>query len=353
MAPARVLFLVFATLAGPARAGEISPALANQMAENSAGDPLTVLVFLHGGLDVKSIDLSLHEQKAGLATRHQIVVESLREAADAAQKDLVAEFETDLASGRILDFRSYWIINAVRVKADEATIRIIAARPDVDVVEPDLRVELIEPVARSGSDVISSIGITPGVVNIGARRVWDELGIRSQGALIGSLDTGVDGNHPALANRWRGLHAPWQECWLDVYGEPSQFPIDDNGHGTHCTGTMTGLALDDTIGSPRQQSGSPPTPSNKRSAPISMPTSSLASSGSPIPMATPRPWTTFWTSCKTPGALIPAWATHSATAAGGMSSTPARPPVRSSSSPRATRVISLSHFVHRRIAPRA
>jgi hypothetical protein len=66
--------------------------------------------------------------------------------------------------------------------------------------------------------------------------------------LIGSLDTGVDGNHPALSARWRGNFAPWDECWLDVLGTNTQFPNDGNSHGTHTTGTMTGVAFDDTIG---------------------------------------------------------------------------------------------------------
>ena len=28
------------------------------------------------------------------------------------------------------------------------------------------------------------------------------------GVVVGNMDTGVDGNHPALASRWRGLYAP-------------------------------------------------------------------------------------------------------------------------------------------------
>ena len=69
------------------------------------------------------------------------------------------------------------------------------------------------------------------------------------GALIGSLDTGVDGNHPALRARWRGNHAPVERvlaatCWAPT----PTFPNDGNSHGTHTTGTMTGLAPDDTIG---------------------------------------------------------------------------------------------------------
>jgi len=242
-----ICLALISVLVPKAPAGEISPAVAGQLADLSANEPLTVLVYLHGAVDIKTLDQNLHADRASMAVRHQTVIEALRDAAEAAQADLVTELATAKGRGDIVDFRRYWIINAVRVTAGESTIRAIAARLDVDTIEPELKVELIEPVKRQPAST-RGIGITPGVVNINARRVWNELGIRGEGALIGSLDTGVDGNHPALADRWRGNHAPWQECWLDVLGTGTQFPTDLDSHGTHCTGTMTGLAADDTIG---------------------------------------------------------------------------------------------------------
>ncbi|MBK6767247.1 MAG: S8 family serine peptidase [bacterium] len=76
------------------------------------------------------------------------------------------------------------------------------------------------------------------------------LGITGQGVLIGILDTGVDGSHPALAARWRGNFALASECWLDVVGTNPDFPVDSNSHGTHVMGTMCGREIDgngDTI----------------------------------------------------------------------------------------------------------
>ena len=55
------------------------------------------------------------------------------------------------------------------------------------------------------------IGVTPGLRAINADRDWYELGLTGTGTLIGSLDTGVDGTHPALADRWRGNAHPHAE----------------------------------------------------------------------------------------------------------------------------------------------
>ena len=51
---------------------------------------------------------------------------------------------TKLAGG-IVGYTPYWIINAVVVKGTVAAIRDIAARPDVNQVEPDIEIELIDP----------------------------------------------------------------------------------------------------------------------------------------------------------------------------------------------------------------
>ncbi len=50
--------------------------------------------------------------------------------------------------------------------------------------------------------------------------------------VIGSIDTGVDMDHPELAGRTIA-----GQDWYNKDGDPS----DDNGHGTHTSGTMAGL----------------------------------------------------------------------------------------------------------------
>jgi len=242
-----MLTLLAIVLAGTAVAGQFAPGFEAYLAGRADSEPIKALVILRDQVDVTGMDLDLHYQRADLAHRHFQVITALREMAEDTQADLLADLESRKGAG-IDGYTPYWLINAVVVVGTEDAIRDIAAREDVDVVEVDVVPELIKPDQTAEPGKSRAIGITPGVVNIGARRVWDQLGIRGEGALIGSLDTGVDGNHPALAARWRGTHAPWNHCWLDVLGGGTQFPNDGGGHGTHTTGTMTGLAVNDTIG---------------------------------------------------------------------------------------------------------
>jgi subtilisin family serine protease len=74
-------------------------------------------------------------------------------------------------------------------------------------------------------------------------RVWNEFGITGQGVTVASIDTGVLGIHPALRDRYRGALGggmyDHNYNWYDPQGV-FPMPVDQNGHGTHTTGTIVG-----------------------------------------------------------------------------------------------------------------
>lgn len=247
--------MILMVCALPGWAGTLAPAVEDQLRGLDEDDLIKVLVVLQHQADIPTLDRNLHTSKAALPQRHRQVVESLRAAAAVSQTDLLADLSAKSAAGRVVGFVSHWLINAVVVTGTPAAVRDLAARPDVARIEPDLTVSLISPVAGIKYPPVfpdsAGVGLTPGLRAVNADRVWTELGIDGTGTIVGVMDTGVDGTHPALADRWRGNFAPAEECWLDVVdiGDPS-FPVDrdPSGHGTHVMGTVTGLAPGDTIG---------------------------------------------------------------------------------------------------------
>ncbi len=242
-------FLVM-LVAGIAQAGFITPGLEGQLSGMQSDDVIKVLVVMDQQADIRALDWDLHDSKADLSVRHQMVLEILQGQARNSQSDLLAELESSKAGGAILGYTSHWIVNSVVVTGTVDAIRTLAARSDVERVEADLVVELIAPVEsrKTLKDGTRGVGITPGVVAVGARRVWDELGVNGAGVVVGILDTGVAGGHVALSDRWRGNTEPVDECWLDAAGLGHITPTDTHGHGSHVMGTITGLAADDTIG---------------------------------------------------------------------------------------------------------
>ncbi len=248
-----VLTLLIAA-AAVAQAGSMHPALEAKLDRAAADEPVSVIVHMAARADIAQLSAALHDSRATRQVRHREVVLSLQQAAQ-SQQALQNELEQKRGSGGVIGYTGYWISNLMVVYAVKAEIERIAARPDVDFVELNFEIELIEPVSAgdsSGEEIegasTRTIGVTPGLRAINAPQVWYELGFNGAGRLVGSLDTGVDGTHPAFATRWRGNFHPWQECWLDLVGVTSQFPADSNSHGTHTTGTMCGVAPDDSIG---------------------------------------------------------------------------------------------------------
>jgi len=67
-----------------------------------------------------------------------------------------------------------------------------------------------------------------------ALRLWS-AGITGQGVVVANMDTGVDGEHPDLAAKWRG----GTNSWFDPHGVYIQ-PHDTDGHGTQTMGIIVG-----------------------------------------------------------------------------------------------------------------
>jgi subtilisin family serine protease/flagellar hook assembly protein FlgD len=232
-----------------AHAGQLSPGLERQIAGKGGGERIKVLIVLKDQAPIRTIDEDLHAARATFVQRHREVITALRQSASRSQPALLQALEQRRQSGAVLGYSPYWILNAVSVTATIDAIRELAQRSDVDVIEADLQVQLIEPAGDERSiPGMRSIGITPGLVAIEAPRVWDELRVRGTGALVASMDTGVMGTHPALADRWRGNFAAPEHCWRDAAGFGDPAPEDHNSHGTHVMGTICGLAPGDTIG---------------------------------------------------------------------------------------------------------
>ncbi len=156
-----------------------------------------------------------------------------------------------------VNFTSFYIVNAVYLRADLALLEQLASRSDVDRIDPNPWVKLEQPREVPGN----ARNVEWGVGKIMADSVW-RLGITGQGVVIGGQDTGVEWDHPLIKPRYRGWvnNAPVHHYnWYDAIhainplnGDPdtsatnnpcglsSQTPCDDNNHGTYTIGIVVG-----------------------------------------------------------------------------------------------------------------
>ncbi len=239
--------------ASVAHGGMIDPSLEAVLRDAAPDQIVSTLAFLSVQEDLEALTVEMDRRRASLQHRHETVVRALRETAAATQVHLVAHLGALEAAGRVADFHPFWISNSVRIDATPVEIRALADRPDIEIIYPNFEIELIAPVAGAtpaqGGGAQDG-GPEPGVVAVRAPEVW-ALGYTGEGVLVATLDTGVDGNHPALASRWRGLDSRYAGnpdwAWFDPVTNTT-FPQSFGSHGTHTMGSVCGGAPGDEVG---------------------------------------------------------------------------------------------------------
>jgi subtilisin family serine protease len=215
---------------------------------------VSVLVYLKDQVDLNEITREMDAQRATLQDRHETTVVALQDTASATQPQLVAYLNGLKSQKLVKDFQCFWIGNIIRVDAYQSVVDQIALHDDVLTVYPNFGIESIAPVEESfGNEPSFKGAVEIGVEAIRADEVWSEFGFTGAGVLVATIDSGVDGNHPALASRWAGVadpryagHPEW--AWYDPYTGQNDFPFDYNGHGTHTMGTVCGGDPGDQIG---------------------------------------------------------------------------------------------------------
>lgn len=194
-------------------------------------------------------DLSVTKEIHGKDAKGGYVVATLKSLAENSQRGIIEQLKADAVS-----YHSFWIVNALKVKADSSFIEKIASRADVKKILNNSSFTNEKPVSFSIS-YNRDITIPWGIDSIYAPLVW-AMGYEGQGVVIGGADTGYDWEHPALKNEYRGWNGTtvdhnynWHDAIHDIdpmnsganpCGIDISAPCDDYGHGTHTMGTMAG-----------------------------------------------------------------------------------------------------------------
>ena len=219
------------------------------MAQTENGEEAEFLVILG-----EKADLSGAREIRGKREKGQHVRDALLAKAQQAQAPLL-----EWLRARGVEHRAFYIVNAIWVKGTRELALQIAARPEVARIEGNPRIRNIEPVRiteKELQEAISAVAspaaraaIEPGVSYVRAPEVWSQ-GFTGQGIVIGGADTGVEWNHAALINHyrgWNGATADHNYNWHDsihsgggACGPNAPAPCDDDNHGTHTLGTAVG-----------------------------------------------------------------------------------------------------------------
>lgn len=189
-------------------------------------------------------DLSAASRIEDWAARGQFVMERLQAAARQSQVPVLDKLARKAFAGQVSRYQPFWAANVIVVTGNRAAAEWLARQPGVAAVLPELKLDPPEPPDVRLQSFQPDI-IPYGITKIKADQVW-AMGYRGQGVVLGGVDTGVQWDHPALKAQyrgWNGSSANHNYNWWDpanFCGPWGSAPCDNNGHGTHTTGTQAG-----------------------------------------------------------------------------------------------------------------
>lgn len=139
-----------------------------------------------------------------------------------------------------VEYTPYYLENAMEVQGGTLVRLYLLTRPEVDRVIPSPRLRAA-PEDSPAPGYISEVdgSVQWNISMIGADKVWDEFNVQGEGIIVGQSDSGVDGNHPAIVNQYRGANSGDDYNWFDPW-DATTSPNDEGGHGTHTMGTILG-----------------------------------------------------------------------------------------------------------------
>lgn len=215
----------------------VSAELAEALTRTATGEriPVLIQVDLQDGPRPLAVrrEFRAAEQASNLAGLYSTSAARLR-------AELPADLAVDLDAGRVL-----WIGGAIAAELTAAQVQMLESQPGVQRLHYDGLVEVGLAARPTESGLLWSPGLPVaqdpggglpwGLEAVGAPELWAR-GATGDGTVVAIIDSGVDGNHPLLWRKWRGLSGAASEAWFDPWGL-TETPVDDDntggvGHGT-------------------------------------------------------------------------------------------------------------------------
>ncbi|HUI82590.1 MAG TPA: S8 family serine peptidase [Candidatus Binatia bacterium] len=201
------------------------------LSETANGASTEALVVLS-----RQADLSPAYNLPTKAEKGQFVVNTLRSVAQSTQGPILAMLQQ-----RGVPYQSFFIVNMIKVTGDRSLMEALASRDDVARIDANPYVRTALPSGSGSNTGFQTQGIEWNVQRVHAPDVWN-LGYHGEGLVVAGADTGVQWDHPALINHyrgWNGQQADHDYNWDDAVDHTTS-PSDPNSHGTFTVSEMVG-----------------------------------------------------------------------------------------------------------------
>ena len=192
-----------------------------------------------------------HIEATSLTSERLALVDLLQETAASSQASALKAVNNLVATGDATAVRPLWIMNSIAASGNLTAALALASLPEVSQVRLDAVIDTIRPAENLTATLLTTNGAVVtgpvaswGIERINAPAVWHGLGIDGSGVTVAIMDTGVDWQHPDLAENYRGNlgggGVDHSGSWYNAVYPDETTPADDFGHGTHVAGTAVG-----------------------------------------------------------------------------------------------------------------
>ena len=221
---------------------KIAPDLQERILNARSDEMIPVMIRMAKQYDENQLVQQLRYCK-GKEEKREMAVSELKRFSQSTQMEILKDLASAEKSASVADVESFWIFNGISCKMNAEMVNSMALRNDVSVVLLDEMRNML-PDGEESQPGEPIRGNAWNVTKVNADDVWN-LGYTGTGVIVAVIDSGVNYNHTDIANNmWDGGDDYPNHGWDFAYDDNN--PMDDNGHGTHCAGTVSSYGTNGT-----------------------------------------------------------------------------------------------------------
>ena len=166
------------------------------------------------------------------------MIKEFKDFSEASQQEVVSFIKSQESKGAVTDMVCHWLSNSITCTTTKDVIEALSKRDDILLIGLNAERKVILEDNKSTSQRDNKMEITSNVLQVNADKVWD-LGYTGEGVLVAILDSGVDYEQVDLADHlWDGGTEFPKHGYN--FADNNNDPMDETGHGTHCSGIICG-----------------------------------------------------------------------------------------------------------------